>query len=75
MSSQDEADMEDSLVLRIVTFLIDHSAEIMATPLSLKQAVETRLHNMNKAQVHIRISWCIIKMHVTIIYIESLGVL
>ncbi|XP_060083645.1 uncharacterized protein LOC132562884 [Ylistrum balloti] len=43
LCSQDEADMEDLLVMKIISFLVDNCAEIMAVPAGLKDAVEQRL--------------------------------
>ncbi|XP_071120742.1 DEP domain-containing protein 1A-like isoform X2 [Mytilus edulis] len=51
LSCQDEADMEDLLVMRIVSFLIDHGVDIMLVPKDLKSAVEEKLANMTKTQV------------------------
>lgn len=43
--------MEDLLVMRIVSFLIDHGVDIMLVPKDLKLAVEEKLANMTKTQV------------------------
>ncbi|VDI58246.1 Hypothetical predicted protein [Mytilus galloprovincialis] len=51
LSCQDEADMEDLLVMRIVSFLIDHGVDIMLVPKDLKSAVEEKLANMTKTQI------------------------
>lgn len=53
LCSQDEADMEDILVVKILSFLVDNCAEIMAVPSGLKDAVEQKLaiDSKHKAQV------------------------
>lgn len=51
LSCQDEADMEDLLVMRIVSFLIDHGVDIMMVPKDLKASVEEKITNLTKTQV------------------------
>lgn len=51
ISCQDEADMEDLLAMRIVSFLIDHGIDIMMVPKDLKSAVDEKLLHMSKTQV------------------------
>jgi len=43
--------MEDLLVMRIVSFLIDHGVDIMMVPKDLKAAVEEKITNLTKTQV------------------------
>ena len=45
--------MEDLLVMRIVSFLIDHGVDIMLVPKDLKTAVEEKLTNMTKTHVSV----------------------
>ena len=43
--------MEDLLVMRIISFLIDHGVDIMMVPKDLKIAVDEKLCHMSKTQV------------------------
>ncbi|KAJ8305958.1 hypothetical protein KUTeg_016503, partial [Tegillarca granosa] len=51
LCSQDESDMEDVMVMMIVSFLMDHHADIMAVPTDLKSEVEDRVSNVSKTQM------------------------
>ncbi|XP_041357384.1 DEP domain-containing protein 1B-like isoform X2 [Gigantopelta aegis] len=51
LSSHEEADLDEMLVLQIVGFLLDNHAEVLGVPTVLKTHVEERLKDMQKPQI------------------------
>ncbi|KAK3579133.1 hypothetical protein CHS0354_022153 [Potamilus streckersoni] len=47
----EEVDMDELLVIQVVTFLMNHYADIMVVPNDLKKEVEDRLANLQKTKI------------------------
>ena len=51
LCSPDESEMDELLVIQLVSFLMDHYMDIMAVPVDLKVSVEERLTKVQRTKV------------------------
>ena len=51
LCSPDESEMDELLVIQLVSFLMDHYLDIMAVPVDLKVSVEERLTKVQRTKV------------------------
>lgn len=51
LCSPDESEMDELLVIQLVSFLMDHYMDIMTVPVDLKLSVEERLTKVQRTKV------------------------
>ncbi|PVD23587.1 hypothetical protein C0Q70_16859 [Pomacea canaliculata] len=51
LCSPEEPDLDEVLVLQLLSFMVDHHAHILAVPQDMKDAVEDRLRALEKPQI------------------------
>ncbi len=51
LRSPEESETDSRLTMRIVTFLVDHYADVMKTPETLKHQIDERINNLKRNKV------------------------